>query len=49
MLYRRGRVWWYKLQFAGRMFRESARTKSKSLALKGEREQEEVLMLPALH
>ena len=32
MLYRRGEAWWYKFKFAGRVFRESAKTNSKDLA-----------------
>ena len=28
MLYQRGDVWWFKFMFAGRMFRESAKTRS---------------------
>jgi integrase len=32
MLYRRGEAWWYKFKFAGRTFREPAKTKSKELA-----------------
>lgn len=32
MLYRRGEAWWYKFKFAGRVFRESAKTNSKELA-----------------
>lgn len=32
MLYRRGNVWWYKFNFAGRCFQESARTSSKTIA-----------------
>ena len=26
MLYRRGGKWWFKFRFAGRLFRESAKT-----------------------
>lgn len=36
MLYRRGAAWWYKFQFAGRVFRESAKTASKTLARQAE-------------
>lgn len=32
MLYRRGNVWWYKFRFCGRLFQESAKTESKTLA-----------------
>lgn len=32
MLYRRGNVWWYKFRWAGRLFQESAKTDSKTLA-----------------
>ena len=37
MLYQRGRVWWFKFRFAGRTYRESAKTSSKSLARDVER------------
>lgn len=37
MLYRRGRIWWFKFRLAGRTFRESAKTTSKSLARDVER------------
>jgi len=37
MLYRRGKTWWYKFEFAGLPFRESAKTKSKELARRAER------------
>ena len=43
MLYRRGDVWWYKFRFAGRLFRESAKTTSKSLARRAERKRHEQL------
>lgn len=43
MLYRRGNVWWYKFRFAGRMFRESAKTKSKTLARQAERKRHQSL------
>ncbi len=36
MLYRRGETWWYKFVFAGRVFRESAKTNSKELARRAE-------------
>jgi len=37
MLYQRGRVWWWKFQLAGRTYRESTKTRSKSLARDVER------------
>lgn len=43
MLYRRGEIWWFKFQFAGRVFRESAKTKSKSLARQAERKRHQAL------
>ncbi len=43
MLYRRGEVWWYKFQFAGRAFRESAKTASKALARQAERKRHQQL------
>ncbi len=43
MLYRRGDVWWYKFRFAGRVFRESARTNSKTLARLAERKRHQNL------
>ena len=43
MLYRRGDVWWYKFRFAGRLFRESAKTTSKTLARQAERKRHERL------
>lgn len=36
MLYRRGVHWWYKFMFSGRLFQESAKTKSKELARRAE-------------
>src|SRR5688572_2116147 len=36
MLYRRGGVWWWKFAFAGRTFRESAKTASKEVARRAE-------------
>src|SRR5713226_10223337 len=36
MLYQRGEVWWFKFMFAGKMFRESAKTTSKELARRAE-------------
>lgn len=43
MLYQRGNVWWYKFRFAGRMFRESAKTTSKVLARQAERKRHQSL------
>ena len=43
MLYRRGDVWWYKFRFAGRVFRESAKTHSKTLARQAERKRHQNL------
>lgn len=43
MLYRRGDVWWYKFRFAGRVFRESAKTNSKTLARQAERKRHQSL------
>src|SRR5262245_33182692 len=43
MLYRRGDVWWYKFRFAGRVFRESAKTASKTLARQAERKRHQQL------
>ena len=37
MLYRRGGKWWFKFRFAGRTFREPAKTASKKLARDAER------------
>jgi len=37
MLYRRGGKWWFKFRFAGRVFREPAKTASKALARDAER------------
>lgn len=36
MLYQRGDVWWWKFVFAGKVFRESAKTDSKELARRAE-------------
>ena len=36
MLYRRGDVWWWKIKFAGKVFRESAKTSSIELARRAE-------------
>jgi integrase len=43
MLYRRGQVWWYKFRFAGRVFRESTKTVSKTLARQAERKRHQKL------
>jgi integrase len=43
MLYRRGNTWWYKFNFAGRQFRESAKTSSKALARQAERKRHQSL------
>lgn len=43
MLYRRGDIWWYKFRFAGRLFRESAKTASKTLARHAERKRHQGL------
>lgn len=37
MLYRRGGRWWFKFRFAGRLFREPAKSSSKTLARDAER------------
>lgn len=37
MLYQRGRVWWFKFKVAGRTYRETTRTTSKTLAASVER------------
>jgi hypothetical protein len=37
MVYRRGGKWWFKFRFAGRLFREAAKTASKKLARDAER------------
>ncbi len=43
MLYRRGKIWWFKFRFAGRLFRESAKTTSKTLARQAERKRHQSL------
>jgi integrase len=43
MLYRRGGKWWFKFRFAGRLFRETAKTTSKSLARAAERKRRQQL------
>jgi integrase len=37
MLYKRGKVWWFKFRFEGQVIRESAKTASKTLARDAER------------
>ena len=37
-IYRRGATFWYKFKFAGRMFRESAQTKNRAIAIRAERQ-----------
>ncbi len=36
MLYRRGKIWWYKFKFAGRLFQESTKSTSKEVARRAE-------------
>lgn len=36
MLYKRGETWWWRIKFAGRVIRESAKTNSKELARRAE-------------
>jgi Phage integrase, N-terminal SAM-like domain len=36
-VYKRGKFWWYKFRFSGQMIRESAKTKSKTVASDAER------------
>lgn len=36
MLYQRGGIWWWRIKFAGRVIRESAKTSSKELARRAE-------------
>ena len=43
MIYRRGEVWWYKFQFAERLFQESARTTTKAIARQAERKRRQQL------
>jgi integrase len=38
MLYKRGKIWWFKFRFAGRVIREPAKIGSKTLAADGERQ-----------
>ena len=37
MIFKRGETWWYKFQFAGQIIRDSAKTKSKTVAQRAER------------
>src|SRR5271156_5163136 len=37
-VYKRGAIWWYKFQFEGQLIRDSAKTKSKTVARDAERE-----------
>jgi hypothetical protein len=37
MVYKRGKVWWYKFRFEGQTIRESAKTFSKAVARDAER------------
>ena len=43
MLYRRGRIWWFKFRFAGRQFQESSRSRSKAVAARAERQRRQEL------
>ena len=43
MLYQRGGKWWFKFRFAGREFREPAKTSSKTLARNAERKRRQQL------
>jgi integrase len=43
MLYRRGGKWWFKFRFAGQLFREPAKTTSKTLARNAERKRRQQL------
>jgi integrase len=43
VLYRRGGKWWFKFRFAGRVFREPAKTASKNLARNAERKRRQQL------
>jgi hypothetical protein len=36
MLYRRGDMWWWKFRFAGRVFREPAKTANREVARRAE-------------
>ena len=37
MVYKRGRVWWFKFRFEAQVIRESAKTTSKTVAREAER------------
>src|SRR5271155_4457730 len=37
MLYKRGKVWWYKFRFEGQVIRDSTKTTSKTIARDAER------------
>jgi integrase len=43
MLYRRGCKWWFKFRFAGHLFREPAKTTSKTIARNAERKRRQQL------
>lgn len=43
MLYRRGKVWWYRFQFCGRTYRESTKTSNQRLAERAERRRRQKL------
>ena len=38
MLFKRGRIWWFRIKFAGSIFRESSRSTSKDIARRAERQ-----------
>ena len=42
-VYKRGKVYWYEFQYAGRRYRESAETTSKVKAQQAERDHRKVL------
>ena len=42
-VYKRGATYWYKFKFAGRVFRESAQTKNRGIAIKAERQRHSAL------
>src|SRR5262245_27840286 len=44
-VYRRGGTWWFKFRFAGKILRESAKTRSITLAKKAEHERRKQLEL----
>src|SRR5262245_22480717 len=43
MLYRRGKIWWYKFTFCGTTYRESTKTNNRTLAEKAERRRHQKL------